>query len=92
METWCVADRGTLRRFFGDRLRENVLPPPNGLEVRDKEAVQEALVLATHDCGRQKSYQKGKRSFELLGQLDPAELKKHLPHFVRLCQMLGARL
>jgi len=92
METWCVADRVALRRFFGDRLRENALPPPNGLEVRDKEAVQGALVNATHDCERQRGYKKGKRSFELLGQLDPAELKKYLPHFVRLCQMLDARL
>lgn len=92
MESWCVADRGALREFFGDDFRENALPPLDGLEARAKEAVQEALVNATHDCGRQRGYEKGKRSFELLGRLDPTELKKHLPHFVRLCEMLDARL
>lgn len=92
MESWCAADRAALRRFFGNGFREGVLPPPDHLEARDKQAVQEALVNATHDCGRQRGYEKGKRSFELLAELDPAELKKHLPHFVRLCKMLESRL
>ncbi len=92
MESWCVADRVALRQFFGDGFRENALPPLDGLEACAKDAVQEALANATHDCGRQRGYQKGKRSFELLGQLDPTELKKHLPHFVRLCEMLNTRL
>lgn len=92
METWCVADRSTLREFFGTRLRENALPALNNLEARAKEAIQDALVNATRDCGRQRGYEKGKRSFELLGRLDPAELKKYLPHFVRLCEMLDSRL
>lgn len=92
MESWCVADRSALRRFFGNGFRESALPAPDGLEAHAKEAVQEALADATHDCGHQRGYEKGKRSFELLGQLDPAELKKHLPHFVRLCEMLDARL
>lgn len=92
METWCVADREALREFFGACLREGVLPALENLEARTKESVQEALVNATRDCGHDKGYEKGKRSFELLGQLDPAELRKHLPHFVRLCEMLNARL
>ncbi len=92
METWCLADRKTLRNFFGSRLRENALPSLDDLETRAKETVQEALADATRDCGRQRGYEKGRRSFRLLGQLDPAELKEHLPHFVRLCRMLDARL
>jgi len=92
MESWCVADRTALRRFFGDSLRENALPPLDDLEAHDKQAVQEALVNATRDCGRQRGYEKGKRSFELLAELDPAELRRRLPHFVRLCEMLASRL
>jgi hypothetical protein len=92
METWCVADREMLREFFGSHFRENTLPSLVNLEARSKEAVQEALVNATRECGRERGYQKGRRSFRLLGQLNPAELKKHLPHFVRLCEMLDARL
>jgi hypothetical protein len=92
MESWCVADIAALRRFFGNGLRENALPPLNNLETRDKQVIQEALVNATRNCGRQRGYEKGRRSFELLAELDPVELKKHLPHFVRLCEMLNARL
>ncbi len=92
METWCLADRNALREFFGSRLRENALPSLDNLETRAKETVQEALANATRDCGQHRGYEKGRRSFELLGQRDPAELKTHLPHFVRLCQMLDVRL
>jgi len=54
--------------------------------------VKVTLYNATRDCGRDRGYEKGKRSFELLGRLNPAELRKHLPHFVRLCEMLSAKL
>jgi len=92
METWCVADRQALREFFGHRLREGVLPALDDLEAKTKDSVQDSPVNATRDCGFQMGYMKGKRSFELLGQLNPAELKKHLPHFERLCEMLSAKL
>jgi hypothetical protein len=92
METWCVADRNALRGFFGNDLQESALPALNDLEARTKESVQDALVNATRDCGHDRAYEKGKRSFELLGRLAPAELRQHLPHFVRLCEMLDARL
>jgi hypothetical protein len=92
MESWCVADRNALREFFGASLREGALPAMNNLEAQAKESVQDALFNAARDCGRDRGYKKGSRSFELLGHLDPAELKKHLPHFVCLCEMLNARL
>ncbi len=92
MESWCVADRNALRQFFGVSLRESALPALNNLEAQTKESVQDAFISATRDCGRDRGYKKGKRSFELLAQLDPAELTKHLPHFVSLCEMLNARL
>lgn len=92
MESWCVADRDALREFFGACLHEGRLPPLDNLEARAKESVQDALADATRDCGHRRDYRKGKRSFELLGRLDPAVLKRHLPHFVRLCKMLNTRL
>jgi hypothetical protein len=92
MESWCVADRSALREFFGACLRDGALPALKNLEAQTKESVQEALVNATRDCGRDRGYEKGKRSFELLGRLDPAELRKYLPHFVHLCEILNAKL
>ena len=80
METWIMADRDALRVYFGRELRETVLFSPINLESRQRHAVQDALVMATRDC--QKTYKKGKHSFEILAKLHPETLKNHLPHFV----------
>lgn len=92
METWCVADRQALREFFGKCLHEKQLPPPNGLEARAKDDIQTQLADATRHCAPGRGYSKGKRSFELLGQLRASELKQHLPHFVHLCKTLDGKL
>lgn len=92
METWCVADQQTLQDFFGQYLQMGALPALNDLEEVSKDVVQKALSNATKQCGKDRAYAKGKRSFELVGQLNPGELKKHLPHFVRLCDMLNEKL
>ncbi len=92
METWCLADRHAMRRVFGHKLIENALPALHDIENRSKDDVQGALADATRDCGKDKKYQKGWRSFELVGHLDPRELSKHLPHFARLCAVLKAKL
>jgi hypothetical protein len=90
METWIAADRGTLREHYGVHLRENALPALHDMESRDRHAVQEAFQQATRDCTN--AYQKGKRSFEVLEKLDPAELRQHLPSFVRCERVLNAKL
>lgn len=92
METWCIADRGALRIFFGQDLAERRLPHLEGLEARSKDDVQDALVDATRRCGRNRAYAKGSRSFELLGILDSAKLRERLPHFARLCKVLDEKL
>lgn len=88
METWCVADRDALHGFFGQDLRESALPPLNDLERRSKGDVQRKLKHATRECGDDRMYRKGKRSFELIAELDPSVLKERLPHFNRLCETL----
>lgn len=92
METWCVADRHALRRFFGQHLQDSALPALNNLEARAKADVQQALEHATRECGRDREYKKGKRSFRLIAELEPRVLKEHLPHFVRLCEVLDNKL
>lgn len=91
METWCIADREALRAFFLQCLQESALPAPNDLETRPKEDVQEAMERATRTCERDRTYTKGRRSFELLGKLNPSELRK-LPHFAALCEVLERKL
>lgn len=90
METWIASDRDTLRKHYGQRLRDGALPPLQNLEKRHRHDVLEGLERASQDCTN--SYSKGNRSFELLAKLDPAVLMRHLPSFVRIERILKKRL
>ena len=88
METWIVCDRKALRNHFGQCLRENSLPALHNLESRSRDEVQKKLTDATRDCGNRKQYAKDKKSFEILGKLDPETLREHLPSFQRCERIL----
>jgi len=90
METWFVADRAALQLHFKAELQDSALPPLHNLENRHRHNVQETLKHATRNCSN--AYAKGKRSFEILGKLNPVVLAQHLPSFVRVRQILAARL
>ena len=90
METWFVADRQALQAHFKNKLQDSALPPLQDLETRSRHDVQDKLSHATRDCSN--AYEKGSRSFEILGKLNPGELKKHLPSFVRVFRILDSRL
>src|SRR5262249_24076101 len=87
METWIIADREALKRHYKDKLQESALPSVQNLEVRDRHKVQETLAHATRDCGNR--YQKGKRAFEPLAELEPTTLETHLPSFARMRRILN---
>jgi len=88
MVTWVMADHAALRAFFGKELNEKALLSPNGLEQRPCHEVQDALAQATRTCKRDRQYQKGKRSFQVLATLNPATLRQHLSYFQRLVETL----
>jgi hypothetical protein len=90
METWIVADRATLAKFYGAKLQVNPLPALHKLEERARDDIQDALHRATRKCGN--AYSKGKRSFEVLGELDSETLMRHLPSFVRVRRILDDKL
>ena len=90
METWIVADWTTLADYFGANLQESAIPALHNLEERARDAIQKSLTHATRNC--RNAYAKGKRSFEVLGKLDPATLSTHLPSFVRIRRILDASL
>lgn len=89
METWIVADRAALREHYGHRLKENVLPPLVDLENRNRHDVHDKLVHATRDCSN--AYAKGKRSFVVLGTLNPSALNS-LPSFARMVRILNEKI
>jgi hypothetical protein len=65
-----MADHAALRRFFGSCLRQGALLPVGNLECRSRHELLEALRSATKDCGKNRGYEKGKRSFQILAELD----------------------
>ena len=91
METWLLADRQALIAYF-PAMNASALPPDaDDLESRRKPDVTVALRNATQSSSKGR-YHKGKHSFDLLGKVQPEELKRRLPHFRRFVETLGARL
>lgn len=90
METWIAADRAALKQHYGQHLQESALPPLVALENRDRHDVHDQLAHATRNCSN--AYSKGKRSFAVVGKLDPGVLKEYLPSFVRVDRILKAKL
>jgi hypothetical protein len=86
METWLVADRNTLREYFGASFRENALPRWPALEAVAKRDILDALDHATARCP--KPYTKGHVSFELLARTDPARVENACPHAKKLLDRL----
>jgi hypothetical protein len=88
METWFLADREMLRRFFGPNLRESHFRSWADLEAVPKATVLEVLRLATAACER-KRYGKGKVSFEMLAELDAKKVAAACPHARELLDRLA---
>ena len=88
METWFLADREALRNYFGAGFGESALKIWPNLEDMPKSTVLKALRCATASCCPR--YTKGKVSFELLAQIDPARVEAACPHARALLNVLRA--
>ena len=86
MESWFLADRDCLARYFGNGFRASALPAPQR-DVEDvaKQDVERALNEATRHS-RKGRYAKGRDSFELLRQIDAAKIIEASPHARRLVE------
>ena len=90
MEMWLLADRQKFIAYFPG-INRNALPADSDLERRSKQDVAEALRNATQPSIKGR-YHKGNHSFDLLGEVDPGELRRRLPHFRRFADALESRL
>ena len=86
MESWFLADKDRLERYFGRGFNRQALPGDEDIENVPKEAVLEGLGRASRRCGR--PYRKGRRSFEILGELDPEMVAAASLHVRRLLDRL----
>lgn len=87
MESWFVADRDTLKSFFGQHFREQAIPKWPQLEDMPKQSVFDALDQATAACGPRR-YAKGNMSFSLLAEISPAKVEAASPNAKALLEHL----
>lgn len=72
MESWFLADREGMARYFGKGFSADRLPARTGsIELVEKSKVMSGISDAIKDCGKGKcEYRKGKHSFALLEQIN----------------------
>ena len=87
MESWFLADRSTLRLYFGRGFRENSLPNRTDVENILKQDVFRSLDAATR-LSKKGRYDKGKHAFEILGKLNPESVTGGSPCAKRLVTTL----
>ena len=90
MESWFLADRGALGAFYGQGFRESRLPQNQNIEQIPKQDVFDRLESATKDTSKG-SYNKGKHSFDILGNLDPEKVVNASPHAKSFIEALRAK-
>ena len=89
MESWFLADRDCLARYFGNGFRASALPAvQRDIEDVAKEDVDRALNEATRHS-RKGKYAKKRDSFELLKQVDAAKIIETSPHARQLIETLA---
>lgn len=71
MESWFLADKNTLKDFFGQGFHFNSLPAHTNIEAVSKDAVYQGLKNATRDCKSKCCYKKGDHSFDILIKIAP---------------------
>ena len=83
METWFLADTATLKSYFRPGFQDGALPQNPTIEDIPKQDVERGLRRATRRTNKGE-YSKGKHSFEILAELDPAKVKCKSPYAKRL--------
>ena len=92
MESWFLADRDCLDRYFGSGFSANALPAPQR-DVEDiaKADIEKALRESTRQS-RKGRYAKGQDSFALLGQIDAAKVVSASSHARRLVEAISGEM
>lgn len=90
MEAWFLADKDTLATYFGAGYNVNAIPPNPSIEEVPKRDIENGLRNATRNSARG-SYNKGRDSFAILGDLDPQKVGDSSPHAARFLGVLRSR-
>ena len=90
MEAWFLADKEALASYFGSGYSANAIPANPNIEEVPKRDIENGLRNATRNCSKG-SYDKGRDSFAILGDLDPQKVEDSSPHAARLLEALRSR-
>ena len=88
METWFLADKEGLRRYFGQGFREQPIRQWQNLEEVPKRDAERVLEQAT-TASKKGAYDKS-RDIKLLEYINPARVRAACPHADALLQRLAA--
>ena len=88
METWIIADRTALKKYYGQGFQEKYLPLHENLEEVSKKAVADALDRATTKTKTKGGYHKIRHASQLFELIDPGEVRRRCHH----CDLLFSRL
>ncbi len=92
MESWFLADRDCLARYFGNGFRANALPAPQrNVEQVAKADLDKALGASTRQS-RKGRYAKSRDSFALLGRIDAAKVISASSHARRLVEAISGEM
>ena len=83
MESWFLADKEALRRFFGQGFNSNALPNNSNIERIVKSDVLRSLENATRNS-QKGSYGKGAHSFKILEEIDATKVVNASPSAKRM--------
>ncbi len=89
MESWFLADKATLARYFGKGFKEGALPKREDVEAIPKADVLKGLRDATRHTETKGSYSKGSHSFQILALIDPNLVRTASPYADRLLVALA---
>ena len=90
MEAWFLADKEALAKYYGSGFKANALPPNPNIEHIPKTDIDDGLKNATRGTTK-RSYDKGRDSFAILGELDPKIVARASPYADCLLRVLQAR-
>ena len=91
MEAWFVADKDSLKMYYGHGFNSGRLPGNPEVEAVTKADLYTALRNATRQCAKGQ-YAKGRDSFRILATVDPETVAEASPYARRLLDILRVRL
>ncbi|TAG86330.1 MAG: DUF4276 family protein [Oscillatoriales cyanobacterium] len=76
MEAWFMADINTLKRFYGQGFKENLIPKNINVETIKKDLLEPSLKAASRDTKSKGEYHKIQHASKLLEMLDVDKVRK----------------